>query len=332
MKDITPPALVIEAEASLADLARDINAAHQEAEGACRASVQHALEAGRLLLEAKKRVGHGGWLPWLRENVQVAERTVQAYTRLAKRWSTVEAKAQRVADLTFREALALLVEADTESEPDAAPVPTSLLPPVILTLPSSAAPESQGPAPATAEGPKQPQAGQVVTAAAEQPVLPAGVRSVVVVHRQEPPQTPVATVRVIQEQTQLSDLLHQLVRTLDQAQEQQSLQEAEIARLRHLEKSLQEAEINNLRHREKPRPEQQPERQQPKASPAGKGDKLLVTVDEAAKMLSLGRTLVYALMERGELRYAKFGKARRIPVEAIHEVLNKNMIGPDEAK
>jgi len=41
-------------------------------------------------------------------------------------------------------------------------------------------------------------------------------------------------------------------------------------------------------------------------------------VQEAAEFLSMSRSSVYKLMESGELRYAKFGKARRIPWKALH--------------
>jgi excisionase family DNA binding protein len=47
--------------------------------------------------------------------------------------------------------------------------------------------------------------------------------------------------------------------------------------------------------------------------------KLLVTVEEAADMLSLGRTKVYEMVLRKELRSVKEGRARRIPVSALIE-------------
>ncbi len=49
--------------------------------------------------------------------------------------------------------------------------------------------------------------------------------------------------------------------------------------------------------------------------------KLAVTVEEAARLLSLNRTKVYALCTRGELRSLKIGRSRRIPVAALHEYL-----------
>ena len=48
---------------------------------------------------------------------------------------------------------------------------------------------------------------------------------------------------------------------------------------------------------------------------------LLVTVPEAAKRLSLGRSTVYQLLMTGELTSVKIGKARRIPTAALDAFL-----------
>ena len=47
--------------------------------------------------------------------------------------------------------------------------------------------------------------------------------------------------------------------------------------------------------------------------------KLLLTVPEVAHKLSVGRSAVYSLMRRGELRYITVGRVRRVPVEAVSE-------------
>lgn len=46
--------------------------------------------------------------------------------------------------------------------------------------------------------------------------------------------------------------------------------------------------------------------------------KILLTVEEAAARLSLGRTSVFAMVKSGELRSLKVGKARRIVAESLH--------------
>lgn len=47
--------------------------------------------------------------------------------------------------------------------------------------------------------------------------------------------------------------------------------------------------------------------------------KVLLTVTEAAKRLSLSRTYTYELVMSGELESLKLGKARRVPVKALDE-------------
>ena len=56
-------------------------------------------------------------------------------------------------------------------------------------------------------------------------------------------------------------------------------------------------------------------------------DEGFVTVREAADFLALSRAKLYALMEARELRYAKFGRARRIPRSALREYAKRSLIG-----
>ena len=48
-----------------------------------------------------------------------------------------------------------------------------------------------------------------------------------------------------------------------------------------------------------------------------------VTVNEAADYLRLSRASIYQLLNKGELRCAKFGRARRIPVEALKDYVQR---------
>ena len=48
-------------------------------------------------------------------------------------------------------------------------------------------------------------------------------------------------------------------------------------------------------------------------------DSLLLTVSQAADYLSLGRSLVYTLVMRGEIASIKIGRARRIPTAALDQ-------------
>jgi excisionase family DNA binding protein len=48
-------------------------------------------------------------------------------------------------------------------------------------------------------------------------------------------------------------------------------------------------------------------------------DKLLLTPEEAAEVLGIGRTTVYDLIRLRVLASVKIGKARRVPAEACRE-------------
>jgi Protein of unknown function (DUF3102) len=94
---------------SLADLAACIRSEHEAVCQSARQTLQHAIKAGELLLEAKRLVGHGPWSQWLDEHCDVSQRSAQAYMRLAKN-RTVLAKAQSSADLTIDQALQVLAK------------------------------------------------------------------------------------------------------------------------------------------------------------------------------------------------------------------------------
>ncbi|MGQ0629415.1 MAG: helix-turn-helix domain-containing protein [Sporichthyaceae bacterium] len=56
---------------------------------------------------------------------------------------------------------------------------------------------------------------------------------------------------------------------------------------------------------------------------------VLLTVEDAAEALALGRTKVYELLDAGALRSVKIGRARRIPLDALHEFVQQ--LGPNQA-
>jgi Protein of unknown function (DUF3102) len=102
------------APSRLAALAVDIETAHQAAYGAARTALEHAVGCGRLLLEAKAAIGHGGWLPWLEQNTSVGPRQAQRYMRVAARWGELEGKCVAETHLTLTAAVALLAEPKDE--------------------------------------------------------------------------------------------------------------------------------------------------------------------------------------------------------------------------
>jgi hypothetical protein len=85
---------------SLADLAGRINEAHQLAMQHASEAVMQAIACGKMLLEAKAKLRHGQWLPWLRQNVAFGERSAQGYMRLAQRAHSLKVEA-----LSLRDAL-----------------------------------------------------------------------------------------------------------------------------------------------------------------------------------------------------------------------------------
>ncbi len=84
----------------LAVLAANIRDAHAGVREAARTAAERAIDAGRMLTEAKALLKHGQWLPWLKDHCQLSERTAQLYMRVAK----LGLKSETVADLGLRAA------------------------------------------------------------------------------------------------------------------------------------------------------------------------------------------------------------------------------------
>lgn len=52
---------------------------------------------------------------------------------------------------------------------------------------------------------------------------------------------------------------------------------------------------------------------------------VLIKPEEAARRLSLSRSTIWSLIMRGELQSVKVGKARRVPVAALEEFVNRQL-------
>ncbi len=104
------------------DLAIRINAAHEEVRNSIRRGAEHAITAGRLLLEAKANVGHGNFLEWVSANCNFRPRTAQVYMTMAENFPLLEARsnAQRIAHLSLNEAVRMLKEPSEKTAGDAA--------------------------------------------------------------------------------------------------------------------------------------------------------------------------------------------------------------------
>jgi excisionase family DNA binding protein len=53
------------------------------------------------------------------------------------------------------------------------------------------------------------------------------------------------------------------------------------------------------------------------------GEKLLLRPEEAAELLSIGRSKVYELIGTGELASVRIGASRRIPAQALAEFVQQ---------
>jgi hypothetical protein len=117
---------------NFAALALQINAAYADAEAASATAVDRAIRCGELLLEAKRQLPHGEWLPWLARNCpKISERSAQRYMRLAEHADMVRDKSARMADLTLEAAGNLIPRKNgAERSPDGRPTTTKWPPPV----------------------------------------------------------------------------------------------------------------------------------------------------------------------------------------------------------
>jgi hypothetical protein len=92
----------VEGSNRLPALAARIKAEHEACDTAMKRGLQHAVAAGRMLIEAKALLKHGQWLLWLRDHCQISERSAQRYMEVAPHATDDqdEAKSDNPADLT----------------------------------------------------------------------------------------------------------------------------------------------------------------------------------------------------------------------------------------
>ena len=97
-------------------LAVAIREEHAAASAAANAALAHALEAGRLLEEARATIPHGGWESYVQGTCRIAPRTARLYLRLHRHRDRLPNR-QRVADLTVRQAAKLLEQQKPTPQP-----------------------------------------------------------------------------------------------------------------------------------------------------------------------------------------------------------------------
>jgi Protein of unknown function (DUF3102) len=97
----------------LGDLATRIKTYHAAVKDAAKNVVEKAIAAGTLLKEAKDKVGHGKFLPWLAENCELSERSAENYMKIANNRHKLDAlKSAANANLTLARALRAIKDDD----------------------------------------------------------------------------------------------------------------------------------------------------------------------------------------------------------------------------
>ena len=82
--------------------AEEINQLHTEVAKATETILQKAIRIGELLAKRRKKLAHGQWMPWIKENLIFTDRHARRYLRLYKN----RAKLDMRSDLALAEALA----------------------------------------------------------------------------------------------------------------------------------------------------------------------------------------------------------------------------------
>jgi hypothetical protein len=108
--EVIPPGTL-----SLLDLVARVNHEHKQVKECVIKGAQHAVKAGELLWEAKRKAGHGRWLEWIAENCEFSERTAQLYMKLASALPQV-ANPQCVADLSLTGAIKMIEDLKAPEE------------------------------------------------------------------------------------------------------------------------------------------------------------------------------------------------------------------------
>lgn len=89
---------------------------HAAVSAAAQSALQHALEAGRLLADARRNISHGSWESYVRDSCGIPPRTASLYLRLHRNRDRLPNR-QHVADLSVRQAARLLEQPKVKTEP-----------------------------------------------------------------------------------------------------------------------------------------------------------------------------------------------------------------------
>ena len=92
----------------LDSLVERIEAEHAAVGAALRGALAHAIACGERLIEAKRQVKHGEWLPWIEARCKVPARTASHYMALARRKKLLTDHNGNVLPISVREAVGQL--------------------------------------------------------------------------------------------------------------------------------------------------------------------------------------------------------------------------------
>src|SRR6516165_1477998 len=126
------PTVVAPADMKLPDLTRAIKDKVAQITSSLRTSVACAIETGALLIEAKKRVGHGNFERWVADNFPISPATARRWMDLAEKRPELEkqlaAKTLNLSDLNLSSARRLIAPPKAPM-PDQPPAPKPTKPP-----------------------------------------------------------------------------------------------------------------------------------------------------------------------------------------------------------
>lgn len=59
-------------------------------------------------------------------------------------------------------------------------------------------------------------------------------------------------------------------------------------------------------------------------------NRVVLTIEEAARHLGIGRTLMYSLVMTGQIKSVTIGRLRRVPTAALHDYIANLLATPDQ--
>jgi Protein of unknown function (DUF3102) len=101
---------------SLTDLAFRIRKYHEATVASLKSTIESAMNAGDLLIEAKAKLKHGQWQVWLKDHCAIPSRTARHYMRLANARASLTDENGNMPFSTINEAIEALAPPPSEGE------------------------------------------------------------------------------------------------------------------------------------------------------------------------------------------------------------------------